>query len=116
MMVAADVLSDCRNVWRQGPMPMPLDDYSFGCASASQTTNLTASGMIEPACLARLRTRRSQVRVLQGAPNQQLTATRFRARTGCEQFVRDGVPDGASSQIAREEIGRIPRRLPRGIA
>jgi hypothetical protein len=46
MMVAAEVLSDCRNVWRQGPMPMPLDDYSFGCASASQTTNLTASGMI----------------------------------------------------------------------
>jgi hypothetical protein len=46
MMVAAEVLSDCRNVWRQGPMPMPLDDYSFGCGSASQTTNLTASGMI----------------------------------------------------------------------
>jgi hypothetical protein len=62
-----------------------------------------------------LRTRRSQVRVLQGAPNQQLTATRFRARTSGEQFVRDGVQDGASSQIAGEEIGRIPRRLLRGV-
>jgi hypothetical protein len=40
-----------------------------------------------------------------GAPNQQLTATRFRARTDCEQLVRNGVPDGAPPLIARSEIG-----------
>jgi len=42
-----------------------------------------------------------------GAPNQELTATRFRARTGCEQLVRNDVSDSVPTQIARPEIGRI---------
>ena len=79
-----------------------------GCRAYAGTP--IKSGAAAPSCPSlppslALRTRRSQVRVLQGAPNQQLTGTRFGPAVHFVQFVLKMPPAWLRSEPIQTKIG-----------